>query len=67
METMNVYFDLFGPELQREKETTTGASLTSWSQIDVFGLCAHYDVGGKPTPAARWQGPGSEFLRLEWR
>jgi hypothetical protein len=48
--------------------------LTSWSQIDVLGLCGfHPDQKPDQKPDAKtarqptWDGPLPEFQRLEWR
>lgn len=41
--------------------------LSSWNQIDQFGICAHFAERGAPakTPAP-WQGTAPEFVRVEW-
>jgi hypothetical protein len=41
--------------------------LTSWSEIDQFGICAHFENRDKPSEQPPvWQGPPLEFVRIEW-
>lgn len=44
-----------------------GAPLKSWSQLDMLGICAHYEEKGKPSKPLRRNGPVPEFKRLEWK
>ena len=49
--------------------TSSDGPLTSWSEIDQLGLCAHFvERGGPSVPPAPavWNGPPAEFLQLEW-
>jgi hypothetical protein len=46
-----------------------GLSLSSWSQLDQLGLCAHYEApqrGVAPQPA-QWKGDFPQFHRIEWQ
>ncbi|MCX6907968.1 MAG: dienelactone hydrolase family protein [Verrucomicrobia bacterium] len=49
------------------KSTVAGAPLKSWSQLDLLGICAHYEEKGQPSKPVRWRGPTPEFKRLKWR
>ena len=40
---------------------------TSWAELDQLGLCAHFVSPGSTTgKVPLWNGPGPQFLRLEW-
>lgn len=47
--------------------TANGAPLKSWGQIDLLGLCAHYEDKGPAAKPVHWRGPVPDFKRLEWR
>jgi hypothetical protein len=49
------------------QNTADGSPLRSWNQLDVLGLCAHYEEKGQPAKPVRWRGPDPEFLHLEWK
>jgi len=41
--------------------------LKSWSEIDQFGICAHFaERGATATQVPAWIGPAPPFTRLEW-
>lgn len=43
-----------------------GKTLESWSEVEQFGVCAHFtERGAAKTPAA-WNGPAMTLARLEW-
>lgn len=44
---------------------STDGELKSWDEIDLLGLCNHFD-DGKKRDVRIWQGPGAEFVRLAW-
>lgn len=44
-----------------------GASLKSWSQLDMLGLCAYHQEKGQPAKPPRWNGPTPEFKHVEWK
>lgn len=46
--------------------TSAGGALANWSQVDQFGVCAHYVAPGEPQRVSTWEGPTFELLRLEW-
>ena len=40
---------------------------TSWAELDQLGLCAHFvNPGSTAGKVPLWNGPGPQFLRLEW-
>ena len=46
---------------------STEGPLASWSEIDQFGICAHFtEKGSAPVNPPPWQGPEPHFVRLEW-
>lgn len=42
-----------------------GESPLNWSQLDQFGICAHF--GESDVPASPWKGLAPVFRRLEWK
>ena len=47
--------------------TGKDGALKSWSEIDQFGICAHFaERGAAPKPVPLWNGPAAKFVRLEW-
>jgi len=40
--------------------------LSSWSQLDLLGICGHH-ADERPARPPEWHGPPPEFVRLEWR
>ena len=47
--------------------TSPEGPLTSWSEIDQLGLCAHFVAkGSTASDAPLWKGPAPEFMRLAW-
>lgn len=53
--------------LSVEDFISSDGHLTSWSEIDQFGICAHFlnrdEPGEQPLG---WQGPPPQFARLQW-
>lgn len=46
--------------------TEKDGSLSSWNQVDQFGICAHHESGGIPASDSKWSGGPPVFSRLEW-
>ena len=47
--------------------TGKDGALKSWSEIDQFGICAHFaERGAAQKPVPLWNGPAAKFVRLEW-
>lgn len=47
--------------------TSAEGPLTTWSEIDQLGLCAHFAAkGSSASDAPLWKGPAPEFLKLAW-
>jgi hypothetical protein len=47
--------------------TSAEGPLTTWSEIDQLGLCAHFVAKGSiASEAPLWKGPAPEFLKLAW-
>ncbi|MBI4624244.1 MAG: hypothetical protein HY736_13650 [Verrucomicrobia bacterium] len=46
---------------------STDGPLQSWSEVDQFGICAHFtERGAAAKPPPTWNGPAPLFTRLEW-
>ena len=50
----------------KDFKTSDGESLSSWKNVDVLGLRAYYEKGGKLLGSKSWAGGQPKFRKLWW-